>query len=135
MQKLNKTHREALKLMLEGQLTMDAIAEHVKKSRRTLYNWKSDPIFAAEYEELQRQQQNVIRAKIARNAGYAADRARKILIESEDDKAAATVIADALDRAGFPKLKASDVAHGENKTEAGIVYIPRKLAEETDGDA
>lgn len=123
-------HREVIRLLLEGELTRDEIAARVKKSRQTLYNWLKDPVFNNELEECRRQRESLFKARIARNAGYAIERQKKILIESEDDRAAASVIADTLDRAGYPKLKQSDTDAADRNANAGVIFIPRKLEED-----
>ena len=129
MKKLTKLHRQAIKLLMDGELTMDEIAASVKKTRQTLYNWMKDPVFAAELEECRKQQRDTFKARIGRNAGYAIDRAKQILTKSDDDRAAAQVIADTLDRAGYPKIKQSDLNVNAKIENAGVVLIPRKLDE------
>lgn len=135
MKKLNENHRAAIKYMLEGEMTMDQIAERVKKTRKTLYNWLKEPVFAAELEERKRQIESLYKARLSRNAGLALDRARDILSESEDDRAAAAVISDTLDRAGYPKLKLSDLKQTSKHENAGVIIMPEAdIIDEEDGD-
>ena len=124
MKRLNDLHRLAIQLILDGDLTMDQIAERVKKSRQTLYNWINDPVFAKELEERKSQLDSLYKARLTQNAGRALDRAKKILLDSEDDRAAASVIADTLDRAGYPRLKTSDLKKSENNAKSGVVILP-----------
>ena len=126
-------HRDVIEKLLEGELTKDQIASSVKKSRQTVYNWLKDPLFMEELEERQRQRDAAYKARLARNAGYALDRARKILNDSEDDRAAATVIADTLDRAGYPKLKQVDLKHEHDVKTGGMIFIPAVDEDITNG--
>ncbi|MBR0365568.1 MAG: hypothetical protein IJH94_02045 [Clostridia bacterium] len=128
-------HRDVIEKLLEGDLTKDQIAASVKKSRQTIYNWLKDPLFSEELEERKRQRDALYKARLARNAGYALDRARKILNDSEDDRAAATVIADTLDRAGYPKLKQVDLKHEHDVKPGGMIFIPAVDEDITNGEA
>ena len=124
MKRLTKLHRDVIELLLGGELTKDQIASSVKKSRQTLYNRLKDPLFKAELEERKAQLDSLYKARLLRNAGHALDRAKQILTQSEDDRAAATVIADTLDRAGYPKLKQVDLKHEHDVKSHGLVFIP-----------
>lgn len=99
---MNKTKETALNLMLDGSYTMQEIADHVKKTRKTLYNWlENDAEFKEEYERRQNDMSRMARARISLLASKAIDRADKILVNGKNDVAAASVIKDVLDRAGY----------------------------------
>lgn len=46
---------EAAKLLAEGDLTFEEIAERVGVTRQTFYNWRRDPKFQAEVKEIREQ--------------------------------------------------------------------------------
>lgn len=99
---MKKAKETALNLMLEGNYTMQEIAERVKKTRQTLYNWlENDEEFKEEYERRQEDMSRMAKARISQIAAKAIDRAEKILVSSKNDMAAASVIKDTLDRAGY----------------------------------
>ena len=99
---MNKTKETALNLMLDGRYTMQEIADRVKKTRKTLYNWlENDAEFKEEYERRQTDMSRMARARISQLTSKAIDRADKILVSSKNDVAAASVIKDVLDRAGY----------------------------------
>lgn len=99
--RLNDRHKTAIKLLLEGDLTIEEIAQRVKVSRKTLYNWQNDADFEQEYEAQLKEIDRRTRRKICTMVDAALNRQRKILTDSKNDNAAATVAKDILDRAGY----------------------------------
>lgn len=134
LKRLTKLHRSVIDKLLAGDMTKDEIAADVKKSRQTIYNWLKDPVFKAELEERRAQLDALYKARLMRNAGHALDRAKDILTKSEDDRAAATVIADTLDRAGYPKLKQVDLKHEHDVKTHGLIFIPSVEGEVDNGE-
>lgn len=103
--KLTKKHRNAIEMLLAGDLTKVEIAERVKISRKTLYNWLADEDFKAEMTEREDDYRRMIRARLACMSNKALDTQVDIMDNSDDDKARATVSSDVLDRAGYLKPK------------------------------
>lgn len=134
MKKLNKMHRQAIELILDGSLTMDEIAKSVKKTRKTIYNWMDDDVFKAELAERNKQRESAFKARLQRNAGLALDRARDILKSGGDEKAVAAVISDTLDRAGYPKIKAADLKDEQTEQKGGVIFIPEAEVSEDAGE-
>ena len=133
--KINKTHRNVMKLLLEGKLSISEIADSVKKSRKTIYNWIEDPDFKEEYEEMKRDYERTIKARVVHLAKTALDTQETIMKESKNDMARANVSSDVLDRAGFIKLKQSDMAKAEAESvEGGIVVLADVLEEGGEDD-
>ena len=98
---MKKNKEKALKLMLEGNMTMQEIADDVKKTRRTLYNWlENDEEFKEEYERRLADMARMSRARLGVLVPKAINRAEDILENSRNDIAAANVIKDVLDRTG-----------------------------------
>lgn len=122
---MNKTKETALNLMLDGRYTMQEIADRVKKTRKTLYNWlENDAEFKEEYERRQTDMSRMARARISQLTSKAIDRADKILVSSKNDVAAASVIKDVLDRAGYG---ADNIVHLSAEAPVQIINdIPKK---------
>ena len=99
--RLTSRHKTALKLLFEGNYTIDEIAKIVKVSRQTLYNWQNDEDFKAAMKELEDDFDRKTRSRIRALVRGALDRQERILTESRNDNAAAVVAKDVLDRAGF----------------------------------
>lgn len=99
--KITKRHECVAAQLIEGRLTMEEIAESVKVSRRTLYNWLEDEDFTEMYNRKVRELEARSRRRIVSLANKALDRQEQILTKSKNDNAAAAVAADVLDRAGF----------------------------------
>ena len=99
--KITKRHREAIKLLIEGQLTKEEIAKNVNVSRPTLYNWLKDEDFKEVYEEEISELERRVKRRIANMVNDALDRQERILNNSKNDIAAAAVAKDVLDRAGY----------------------------------
>ena len=98
---LTKRRKTALQLLFEGNCTVDEIAEIVKVSPRTLYNWQNDEDFKAAMKELEDDFDRKTRSRIRALVRGALDRQERILTQSRNDNAAAVVAKDVLDRAGF----------------------------------
>ena len=98
---LTKKRKTALRLLFEGNCTVDEIAEIVKVSPRTLYNWQNDEDFKAAMKELEDDFDRKTRSRIRALVRGALDRQERILTQSRNDNAAAVVAKDVLDRAGF----------------------------------
>ena len=124
-----------MKLLLEGKLSISDIADSVKKSRKTIYNWIDDPDFKEEYEEMKSDYERTIKARVVHLAKTALDTQENIMKESKNDMARANVSSDVLDRAGFIKLKQSDIVKAESDSvEGGIVILADVLeGGESDG--
>lgn len=103
--KLTKKHRTAIELLIAGHMSKDEIAQSVKVSRKTLYNWLDDEDFKAEYDEQLKEIERKIRRRISCLANKALDRQEDILDNSANDSAAASVASDVLDRAGYKPEK------------------------------
>ena len=99
--RLTNKHKTALKLLFEGNYTIDEIAKIVKISRQTLYNWQNDEDFKAAMKELEDDFDRKTRSRIRTLVRGALDRQERILTQSRNDNAAAVVAKDVLDRAGF----------------------------------
>ncbi len=98
---LTKKRKTALRLLFEGNCTVDEIAEIVKVSPRTLYNWQNDEDFKAALKELEDDFDRKTRSRIRALVRGALERQERILTQSRNDNAAAVVAKDVLDRAGF----------------------------------
>ena len=96
--RLTSRHKTALKLLFEGNYTIDEIAKIVKISRQTLYNWQNDEDFKAAMKELEDDFDRKTRSRIRALVRGALDRQEWILTESRNDNAAAVVAKDVLDR-------------------------------------
>ena len=99
--KLTKRHRTAIELLIEGELSIDEIAQNVKTTRQTLYNWRKDPNFEQEYNEQLNEIERRTKRRISRMVDTALERQERILTKSRNDNAAAMVAKDVLDRAGY----------------------------------
>lgn len=120
---MKKNKEMALELMLEGTHTMQEIADIVKKSRQTLYNWLENEEFKVEYERRTEDMSRMARARLAKMSIKALDRAENILEHSNNDIAAASVVKDVLDRAGY---SAENVVHVAAEAPVQIINnIPR----------
>lgn len=112
--KLGKKHRTAIRLLIEGEMSKEEIAQSVKVSRRTLYNWMNDEDFSEEYNEQLDELDRKIKRRISNLVSDALDRQKKILCKSNNDNAAAVVAKDVLDRAGYaPDSKIQLEGEGE----------------------
>lgn len=127
--KLQKKHKDAIGMLIAGDLTKEEIAAAVKVSRKTLYNWLENEDFAAAYDEAVAEQERKFRRRIANLTGKALDRQEKILDSSKNDIAAASVAADVLDRAGY---KPDDKVSIEAAAPVQIIY---DIPEDGNGDA
>ena len=133
--KINKTHRDVMRMLLEGKLSIGEIAERVKKSRRTVQYWMKDEDFKAEFEELKSDYERTIKARTVYMAKTALDTQENIMLKSKNAMARASVSADVLDRAGFIKLKQSDMAKAEaDSVEGGIVILADVIGEGGEDD-
>lgn len=99
--KLGKKHKTAIKLLIEGELSKEEIAQSVKVSRKTLYNWLNDADFSEEYNEQVAEIDRKVKRRISNMVNDALDRQKRILNKSKNDNAAAVVAKDVLDRAGY----------------------------------
>ncbi|NDO19945.1 helix-turn-helix domain-containing protein [Lachnospiraceae bacterium MD329] len=99
--KLTKRHRTAIELLIEGELSIDEIAQNVKTTRQTLYNWRKDADFEQEYNEQLNEIERRTKRRISRMVDTALERQERILTKSRNDNAAAMVAKDVLDRAGY----------------------------------
>ena len=121
---MKKNKEMALKLMLEGNMTMQEIADYVKKTRRTLYNWlENDEEFKEEYERRLADMARMSRARLGVLVPKAINRAEEILDNSRNDIAAANVIKDVLDRTGH---SSENIVKIEQETPVQIINnIPK----------
>lgn len=121
---MKKNKEMALKLMLEGNMTMQEIADNVKKTRRTLYNWlENDEEFKEEYERRLADMARMSRARLGVLVPKAINRAEEILDNSRNDIAAANVIKDVLDRTGH---SSENIVKIEQETPVQIINnIPK----------
>ena len=99
--KLTKRHRTAIKLLIEGRLSKEEIAQSVKVARQTLYNWMNDSDFIEEYNEQLAEIDRRVKRRISNLVNDALDRQERILNKGKNDIAAAAVAKDVLDRAGY----------------------------------
>lgn len=99
--KLGKAHYKAIELMLTTDFSMQEIADSVKVSRRTLYNWIDDIDFSFAYKREENELKRRNRRHIDELVKDAIDRQKMILTKSRNDTAAAAVAKDVLDRAGY----------------------------------
>lgn len=99
---MRKDKETALNLMLEGNMTMQEIAECVKRTRKTLYNWlENDEKFKEEYERRTADMARMSRARLGVLVPKAINRAENILEDGRNEIAVANVIKDVLDRTGY----------------------------------
>lgn len=99
--KITKKHKTAINLLIDGRFSQEEIAQNVKVSRKTLYNWIKDPDFEQEYNEQLNEIERRIKRRISRMVDTALTRQELILEKSGNDNAAAIVAKDVLDRAGY----------------------------------
>lgn len=111
--KLTKKHKNAIEMLIEGNLTKAEIARRVKVSRQTLNNWLNDADFTAEYDKQLDEIDRITRRKISKLTTLALDRQEKILKYGKNDVAAATVAKDVLDRAGYAPEENLNISGGE----------------------
>lgn len=126
--RLTKRHKEAIRLLIEGDMSKDEIAKSVKTSRQTLYNWLNDPDFEEEYDEQLKEIDRRTRRRISKMVDTALDRQEEILTRSRNDNAAAIVAKDVLDRAGYAPDENVNVKGPEPVTI--INNIPRSDSDE-----
>ena len=99
--KITKKHKTAIKLLLDGRFSQEEIAQNVKVSRKTLYNWIKNPDFEQEYNEQLNEIERRTKRRISRMVDTALERQERILTKSRNDNAAAMVAKDVLDRVGY----------------------------------
>ena len=129
--KITKKHKKAIELLISGELTKEEIANCVKVSRKTLYNWIDDPDFAAEYDEQLAEINRRQKRRIYNMADKALDTQERILEKSKNDIAAASVASDVLDRAGY---KPDDKVSIEAAAPVQIIYdIPEDGNRDAEG--
>lgn len=131
--RLNNTHRAVIDKLLRGDGTIEEIAVSVQKSKRTIHYWLKDPLFKKELEEREADFKRVQKARITQLASKALDTQEEIMGSSKNDKARADVASDVLDRAGYIKVKQSEIV---DKTEerTGVVVLAEVIEESTDGE-
>ena len=83
----------AVEMLVSGEFKLYEIAEELKISEKTLYNWRCEEEFDAEY----RRRMNI---KIGRIAGKAL-KTQEELLESRSDMVKHLAAKDILDRAGY----------------------------------
>ena len=129
--KITKKHKKAIELLISGELTKEEIANCVKVSRKTLYNWIDDPDFAAEYDEQLAEINRRQKRRIYNMVDKALDTQERILEKSKNDIAAASVASDVLDRAGY---KPDDKVSIEAAAPVQIIYdIPEDGNRDAEG--
>lgn len=84
---------KAMDMLISGNYTTCEIAEELKISRKTLYNWRTDEEFDAEFRHR-------LSLKLGAIAPKAVKRIDK-LIDSETERIALDASRDILDRTGF----------------------------------
>ncbi|MGM9936851.1 MAG: hypothetical protein ACI38A_05860 [Candidatus Ornithomonoglobus sp.] len=130
MRRLNDLHMQAIFLLVEGRLTRSEIADTIGKSRSCLYKWLDEPVFKEELELRTAEREAANKRRITALAKKALDRQEKILDSSDDDRSAAAVASDILDRAGYPKIKPGKPDSGKDDKRTGVIILPPVNMEE-----
>lgn len=90
---LNNKHQKAIALLFEGNLTKKQIAEELKITERTLYNWTNDLDFVRGQKEYSERQLNKYAPKAIRTLHR--------LLDAESENVQLGAAKDILDRTGF----------------------------------
>lgn len=121
---LTKKQKRAVELLMNADLSKGQIAESVKVTRQTLWNWcNKDEEFIAELKEWEDEERRRIKRRIERMSEKALKRQEQILERSKNDNAAAVVAKDVLDRAGY--MPEERVAVSSDKPVKIIYDIPK----------
>lgn len=109
---LDARHVKAIALLCEG-LSLDEVAREVGCGRRTLYTWRTDPLFASTLAEAQRSGLDAARARLVSMRERAINALERVL-DSEDAPSAVTMraIELVLDRAGLAVRKGQAAEDG-----------------------
>lgn len=91
---LKPKQKIVIDMLVSGDLTLEQIADNVKISRKTLYNWRMDEEFNAELN-------NKIRLRISGIAPKALRRMEQLMEEANSEMVSHLSAKDLLDRAGF----------------------------------
>lgn len=91
---LKPKQKIVIDMLVLGDLTFEQIADNVKISRRTLYNWRMDEEFNAELN-------NKMRLKISGIAPKALRRMEQLMEDANSEMVSHLSAKDLLDRAGF----------------------------------
>ncbi len=105
---------KALEKLVSGDYeSYDKLADELKISHKTLYNWRHEEEFVAELERR-------INIKIGGIAPRALRRVEKI-IDSKNEEVALRACRDVLDRAGY---KATEKVSVDGELNTGVVLMP-----------
>lgn len=106
--KLDKIHFEAIQQLFEGNKTRAKIAEELKVTDRTLYNWLNDIDFA-------KAQKDYADVQLKTYAPKAIEKVYKLL-DAESESVQLNAAKDILDRTGFKPTEKIDVKQTKSET-------------------
>ena len=124
---LNKKQLEAAKMIAEGQLTLEEIAEKCEITSRTLYNWKKQEEFQKAIDDFTAEMKKDIERKLMSMSSKALRELDKLL-SARSEMVRLQAIKDVLDRLDIKPADKQDI---DLKTDMDIVV---KLPDELTAD-
>ena len=114
---MTSKQQKAIELLVSGDFnTYEEIAEHVKVSRKTLYNWRREEKFTKELSK-------EINLKLTRIVPKALNKIER-LIDSDDEHIALIAAKNILDRAGYKAVKKLKLdSNIETNQTTGVAFI------------
>lgn len=103
--KLNKRHEIAIKLLFDGSLKRREIAEELKISEQTLYNWMKDSNFSKAYEDY-------VKLVMGKSSGKAL-KTMLDLLTARSEMVRFNAAKDILDRGGFAPVDKKEITNIE----------------------
>ncbi|MBO0473254.1 helix-turn-helix domain-containing protein [Enterococcus ureasiticus] len=101
--KLNKKHQKAIHMLFEGSLKRREIAEELKVSEQTLYNWLKDEDFTKAYDEY-------VQQIMGKSSGKALNTMLK-LMNARSEMVRFNAAKDILDRGGYAPVTKQEVTN------------------------
>lgn len=114
--KLTKRHNIAIELLFEGSLKRHEIAEELKISEQTLYNWLKDEDFTRAYD-------NYVKLIMGKSSGKALNTMLNLL-RARSEMVRFNAAKDILDRGGYAPVEKKEVTNIE----------PPKFVDDISGD-
>ena len=133
--KLTNRHNKAIELLFEGSLKRIEIAEELKISEQTLYNWLKDEDFTHAYDEY-------VKTIMGKSSGKALNTMLKLLA-ARSEMVRFNAAKDLLDRAGYKAVDVHEIqstvninADGltDSELEERIAELERELKTASDED-
>lgn len=101
--KLNKKHQKAILMLFEGSLKRREIADELKVSEQTLYNWLKDEDFTKAYDEY-------VQQIMGKSSGKALN-TMLTLMNARSEMVRFNAAKDILDRGGYAPIAKQEVTN------------------------